>query len=134
MFLTMLNEKERKNFLELAHIAMNLSDDDKKEEVAVVHSFRREMELDDYEIVNKSLEDLIMAFNSSVKKVKRVVVIELAGVLDADEEIDDKEKNWINKLGKDLGFREAELRKLIRWTQDFNDLLQEGYNYINKRG
>ena len=48
MFLTMLNEKERKNFIELAHIAMNLSDDDKKEEVAVVHSFRREMELDDY--------------------------------------------------------------------------------------
>lgn len=130
----MLNEKERKNFLELAHIAMNLSDDDKKEEVAVVHSFRREMELDDYEMVNKSLEDLIMAFNSSVKKVKRVVIIELAGVLDADEEIDDKEENWINKLGKDLGFREAELRKLIRWTQDFNDLLQEGYSYINKRG
>ena len=26
----MLNDKERKNFLELAHIAMNLSDDEKK--------------------------------------------------------------------------------------------------------
>ena len=134
MFLTMLNEKERKNFLELAHIAMNLDEGDKKEEAAVVHSFRREMELDDYEIANKSLEELVMAFNSSIKKVKRVVIIELAGVLDADEEIDNKEEKWINKLGKDLDFREAELRKLIRWTQDFNDLLQEGYSYINKRG
>ena len=134
MFLTMLNDKERKNFLELAHIAMNLSDDDKKIEAAVVHSFQREMELDDYEIKNKSLDELVMAFNSSVKKVKRVVIIELAGVLDADEEIDKKEEKWINKLGVDLGFRDAELRKLIRWTQDFNDLLQEGYSYINKRG
>ena len=134
MFLTMLNDKERKNFLELAHIAMNLSDDEKKAEAAVVHSFRREMELDDYKIANKSLDDLVTAFNSSTKKAKRVVIIELAGVLDADEEIDNKEESWINKLGIDLGFSEAELRKLIRWTQDFNDLLQEGYRYINKRG
>lgn len=134
MFLTMLNEKERKNFLELAHIAMNLGDDEKKEEAAVFHSFKREMELDDYKITNKTYEELVTAFNSSTKKAKRIVIIELAGVLDADEVIDKKEEDWIKKLGASLEIRDKELKKLILWTQEFNDLLQEGYNYINKRG
>lgn len=134
MFLGMLNEKERKNFLGLAQLAMDLGDDDKAEEAAVVHSFRREMELDDYVIPKKTRDELVMAFNSSTKKAKRIVIIELAGVLYADEVIDEKEKDWINKLGTDLGIRDVELKKLILWAQEFNDLLKEGYNYINKRG
>ncbi|MBQ7496377.1 MAG: hypothetical protein IJU00_00825 [Selenomonas sp.] len=134
MFLYMLNEKERKNFLELAHIAVELKGGDDKEEYNVWKSFKREVELDDYEMVNKTIEELVTAFNSSTKKIKRAVIIELAGVLDADEVIEEKEKDWIKKLGNDLGFREAELKKLVRWTQDFNDLLKEGYEYINKRG
>ena len=52
--------------------------------------------------------------------------------MDADEEIDSNEESWIMKLGNDWGFRDSEIRKMVRWTQDFNDLLAEGYEYINK--
>ena len=47
--------------------------------------------------------------------------------------IDDIEDSWIRKLGEDLGFRDSEIKKMVRWTQDFNDLLDEAYEYINKR-
>ena len=83
-------------------------------------------------IQKKELKDLVTAFQASTKKVKKAIIIELAGVLDADELIDDIEQGWLIKLGSDWGFRDSEIRKMIRWTQDFNDLLAEGYEYILK--
>lgn len=134
MFLGMLNEKEGKNFLELANIAMMANGDEVKEaEKAVLQAFKLELEMQDYVIKNKKQEELITAFQASTKKIKKAVIIELAGVLDTDEGIDDIEDSWIRKLGEDLGFRDSEIKKMVRWTQDFNDLLDEAYEYINKR-
>ena len=104
MFLGMLNEKEGKNFLELANIAMMANGDEVKEaEKAVLQAFKLELEMQDYVIKNKKQEELITAFQASTKKIKKAVIIELAGVLDADEGIDDIEDSWIRKLGEDLG-------------------------------
>lgn len=134
MFLGMLNEREGKNFLELANIAIMANGDEAKEtEKAVLQAFKLELEMQDYVIKNKKQEELVTAFQASTKKIKKAVIIELAGVLDADEGIDDIEDNWIRKLGEDFGFRDSEIKKMVRWTQDFNDLLDEAYEYINKR-
>ena len=72
-----------------------------------------------------------MELKRSSKRVLKSVFIELAGMMDADDEIEKVEEVWLKQLGTDLGFRDAEIRKMIRWTQDFNDLLAEGYMYIN---
>ena len=124
MFLGMLNEREGKNFLELANIAIMANGDEAKEtEKAVLQAFKLELEMQDYVIKNKKQEELVTAFQASTKKIKKAVIIELAGVLDADEGIDDVEDSWIKKLGEDFGFRDSEIKKMVRWTQDFNDLL-----------
>lgn len=133
MFLNLLNKTESQNFLELSHIAMNVNGIINESEEAVFNTFKRETGLFDYEIKNKNLDDLVTAFKGSTKKVKRAVMIEIAGVLDADEEVDEHEKKWIIKLGEELGFRDTEIRKMVRWVEDFNDLLAEGYEYINKK-
>lgn len=133
MFLNMLNEKEGKNFLELATLAMKVDGVIKEDERAVFDTYRMELHLQDYKVVNKELKELVTAFQASTKKIRRAIIIELAGVLDADEIIDENEEAWIHKLGIDLGFRDSEIKKMVRWTQDFNDLLAEGYEYINKR-
>ncbi len=133
MFLNMLNEREGKNFLELAKIAMTVNGEIKDTEKAIFETYRMELNLPDYEIKDKELKDIVMAFKGSEKSKKRAIIMELAGVLDADGEVDENEENWILKLGKDWDFRENEIKKMTRWTQDFNDLLLEGYEYINKR-
>ncbi len=132
MFLNMLNEKEQKNFMELASIAMSVDGKIEESEKEVIDVYRREMNLHDYEIKNKEQKELITAFQASTKKIKRAVIIELAGVLDADEIIDENEENWIMKIGQEWGFRASEIRRMVRWTQDFNDLLAEGYDIILK--
>lgn len=132
MFLSMLNEKEQKNFMELAQIAMSVDGKIDESELQVMDVYRRETTLLDYEVQNKKESDLITAFQASTKKVRKAVIIELAGVLDADEVIESTEESWILNLGTEWGFRTSEIRRMVRWTQDFNDLLAEGYEIILK--
>lgn len=132
MFLGMLNEKEQKNFMELASIAMKVDGKVDESERQVMEVYKRETNLLDYELQNKKESELVTAFQASTKKVKKAVIIELAGVLDADEVIDSSEESWILKIGTEWGFRISEVRKMVRWTQDFNDLLVEGYEIILK--
>lgn len=132
MFLGMLNEREQKNFMELASIAMKVDGKVDESERQVMEVYKRETNLLDYELQNKKESELVTAFQASTKKVKKAVIIELAGVLDADEVIDSSEESWILKIGTEWGFRISEVRKMVRWTQDFNDLLVEGYEIILK--
>ena len=99
MFLGMLNEKEQKNFMELASIAMNVDGKVDESERQVMDVYRRETNLLDYKLQNKKESELVTAFQASTKKVKKAVIIELAGVLDADEVIDGSEESWILKIG-----------------------------------
>lgn len=132
MFLGMLNEKEQKNFMELASVAMSVDGKVDEDESQVIDVYRRETNLLDYKLQNKKESELVTAFQASIKKVKRAVIIELAGLLDSDEVIDGAGESWILKIGTQWGFRDSEVRKMVRWTQDFNDLLAEGYEIILK--
>lgn len=133
MFLNMLNQKERVNFLELAHVSMHANGIVHESEEKVFETFRREVGMFTYTPKAIEYDKLVSAFQSSTKKVRKVVLIEIAGILDSDGEIDAVEKKWVEQLGLDLSFRDTEIKKMVRWVEDFNDLLQEGYDYINKR-
>lgn len=133
MFLNLLNMKERKDFLELASIAMKVNGVIKESEESVFNTYKAETGLLDYELQNKDYKSLVQSFQASTKKIKKVIIIELAGVLDADENIDADEQKWISELGKSWDFRDTEIKRMVRWTQDLNDLLNEGYDYINSR-
>ena len=133
MFLSILNENEGKNFLELAHLAMLSDGMIHEKEAAIYKNYQLELELQDYQLKHKEYKQLVTEFQASTKRAKRVVIIELAGVLDSDDPINHHEQQWIFQLGRDWEFRDTEITKMVRWTEDFNDLLEEAYEYINKR-
>lgn len=132
MFLNLLTEKEGKNFLELASIAMNVDGKVDEQERNVFSTYRFELRLNNYVIQNKEYNKIISELKGSRKRSLRAIMIELAGMMDADDEIEKVEEAWLVKLGADLDFRDSEIKRMIRWTQDFNDLLAEGYMYINR--
>lgn len=132
MFLNLLNETEGKDFLELAMIAMKIDGKTEESELNIFQSFKNEMMLFDYQLTNKNYDDIVTDLKKSSKQVKKAVIIEITGILDADGIVKASESNWVEKLGADLEFRDSEIRKMVRWVQDFNDLLIEGYEYINR--
>ena len=119
MFLNFLNKREHSS-------PMN------EQEERFMNALRVETEFQKYEFKDVPYEELIMHFQSSTKKVKRAIFIELAGVADADEVVDDAEEDWLMTVGTDLGFRDLEMKRMLNWMTDFNDLLDEGYDMIER--
>ncbi len=132
MFLAMLNKKEQENFIELAAIGMHSDGKVDANELDAIEVYRRETGLNEYKIQGLEEKDLVTSFKASTKKVRRSVIIELAGVLYADKDVSIEEQEWIQRIGIEMGFRASEIRKMVRWTKDFNDLLEEGYEIILK--
>ena len=60
MFLNLLNEKEGKNFLELATIAMNVDGEVEEQERNVFSTYRFELGLNDYKIQNKEYKTICL--------------------------------------------------------------------------
>ena len=133
MFLSMLSKKEQEYFLELANLAMQVDGIVTESEREMIENFRQEMMLLDYKMQDIPLDKLKMNIDLSTKRNKKVFLFELVGMMYADSEVSEEEKSWLLDLAVAWGFRENELRKIIRWVMDFNDLLLEGYEYINKK-
>lgn len=132
MFLNFLNKREQKDFIELVKLSFEHSSPMNEQEERFMNALRFETEFQKYEFKDVPYEELIMHFQSSTKKVKRAIFIELAGVADADEVVDDAEEDWLMTVGTDLGFRDLEMKRMLNWMTDFNDLLDEGYDMIER--
>lgn len=91
------------------------------------------MGLNDYKEKLKSYETIIAELKNSQKSILKAILIEVAGVLDANGKICDDEKAWFVKLCDDLGFREFEANRIMRIVQDINDVLEEAYVFINSK-
>ena len=132
MFLNLLEKEERKHFLNLARYAMSLNGEDKEEEIQVYQSFMHECELHGYqaktstEQIKKSIEKLSNHNQASM----RAVMIEICGIVLADNDICEKERAFLNRLALAFDMETFEVRKIERWVAAMNDLVTEGYQMV----
>lgn len=133
MYLSELNIGEKKNFLELAHYAMGLNGSHKQEEKEVFLSFVHECALPSYDLSKQEkIESVIKVISKSANKHKRIVLLELFGILLADGDFCEKEADFIEQLSDEMGFEGYEVKKIQRWVEAMNDLFLEGQQLLNK--
>lgn len=133
MYLSELNIGQKKNFLELAKYAMNLDSVQKDQEMQVYSSFVQECGLQDYQVSKQeSIKSVIKVLSQAELKVKRIVMIELFGILLADKDFCDEEVAFVNMLATEFNIDTYECNRLQRWVEAMNDLVSEGYALIFK--
>lgn len=133
MYLSELNIGEKKNFLELAKFSMGLNGVHKEEEREVFASFLNECDLTDFKVQKQdNIDSVIKVLGKSNTKNKKILLIELFGILLADGTVCDEEAAFMDKLANAFGFEEYQVRKIQRWVEAMNDIVEEGYNLINK--
>jgi len=133
MYLNELSIGEKKNFLELAHYAMGLNGEFKDEEQEIYQSFVYECDLPKYSLEKQEkIDSVIKVLAKSVPRNKRILLIELFGILLADGEICDSEAQYMDKVGLALDIEDYEVKKIQRWVEAMTDLVNEGYNILNK--
>jgi hypothetical protein len=130
MFLVELNEKERKVFLDLALHAMKSSGTVTDEEKTIFQSYAYECELPEYEAKAGELRSLVRSAKSFTKSKRRIILMELWGIILADDKVDVSEAEWMNQLSSDLDFSGAQARRLERWAKDLIDVIGDGYRLV----
>lgn len=133
MYLYLLNNEERKSFLELATFAMDLDGIRKKEEESLLEDYKNECQLTDYIVCKQNeIEKVITTLRSSVKKIKKIILLELSGIFISDSNLTEDELKFLEKLSSEFNIKEYELKKIIRWVEAMNDIVKEGYEIISK--
>ena len=133
MYLNLLNKDEQQNFLELARYSMGVNGEQKKEEEEILLGYKFECQLVEYKANRQDeIEKIITTLSASTKKVKKIILIEILGIFQADGEICNKETEFLNKLSQEFNIEEYEVKRIKRWVEAMNDIVQEGYELISK--
>lgn len=133
MYLNLLNKDEQQNFLELARYSMGVNGEHKKEEEEILLGYKFECQLVEYKANRQDeIEKIITILGASSKKVKKIILIEILGIFQADGEICEKEREFLNKLSQEFNIEEYEVKRIKRWVEAMTDIVQEGYELIFK--
>jgi uncharacterized tellurite resistance protein B-like protein len=133
MYLDLLNKQEQENFLELARYSMGLNGEHKKEEEEMLTSYKYECQMIDYKAYRQDdIQKIINSLRASTKKIKKVILIELFGILLADGEVCENESKFIYSLAEQFNIKEYEVNRIQRWVEAMNDIVQEGYELLER--
>jgi len=120
MFLGVLNQKEKENFLELAfHIAHCDSDFSSYEKIWISR-LRRELYLENYEIQSKSLDEILEELSASSFIIKTSILLEILELMLTDKTYHVKEKEAVKKLCESWDISDEQFENIIFWLKDKN--------------
>jgi len=133
MYLHLLEENEKKDFLELAYHLMGVDGTHQDEEVAIFESYKHECSLHEY-IISKqnNLENVINCFKTTSLKTRKIILIELFGIVLADGEVHENEETFITHLATSFNITDEELEKMNKWVLTMDHIVKLGYTIINQ--
>ena len=133
MYLSELSVAERKSFLEIAYFAMGLNGSYKEQEKAIFESFTHECGMPSYQLKKQDdIDDVIKMLTRSEVKNRRIILVELFGIVLADNEFCANETEFMLRLSAAFDIEVFELKRLQRWVEAMNDLVHEGFSLIMK--
>lgn len=126
MFLNRLNTSERESFLSLALLAAEANGVVEAEEYAMMEEYCREMGIAFFDARKiKSFEKVAALFKESTIEIKRIVILEIIGLMNADGAYDDQEKAFVQKLAQAIGVSEVYVSNLSGLIDRYLDLVRE---------
>lgn len=102
MYLNKMNEKEKKAMLDLAYLVANSDGKFAKEEKQMMFDYKYEMRLKD-DPSERELSAILADFKKSSESVKKIVVLEIAGLINADNSVEAAEKTILAKIVDSFG-------------------------------
>ena len=131
MFLSKLTYDEKLSFLNLAHIMMNIDEEQTAEEEQVFQRYQSECGIAEFNI-NMDISSALNVFTSSSDKIKKIVFVELWGIVAADEKLEESELKLMNEIGAALSLSKETMNELKNWMLSLIDTIKVGCELIAK--
>jgi tellurite resistance protein len=126
MFLNQLSEKEKEAFISLSVHVSNSNGIFADEEKVMIQEYSKEMEIPEFDTNEaKSIDEIINVFKSSELHIKKVIMLEVLGLVYSDGFYDAEEENFIKKFSNDIGLADEIVESLTVAIKIYSDALKE---------
>ena len=126
MFLNQLSEKEKEAFISLSVHVSNSNGIFADEEKVMIQEYSKEMEIPEFDTNEaKSIDEIINVFKSSELHIKKVIMLEVLGLVYSDGFYDAEEENFIKKFSDDIGLADEIVESLTVAIKKYSDALKE---------
>ncbi len=126
MFLSQLKPKEKELFLDLCMHAAKANEVFAEDEKEMIKSYCIEMQIDPPAKLEESVEKIVEMINSiSDMKSKKIIILELLGLVLVDKEYDIKEKEFIYQVSGEIGIDRETLEEITEKLKEYLKLCEE---------
>ena len=135
MFLSILSNEEKEDFLNLVINVAEVDGDFTQAEQNQINAYVLEMglTLKAKNTYNKSTNDLLQNLAKSTLQVKRAVFLEIVAVMLVDG-MKDEEKEILEQMQKDFDIKEIFTEQAINWYNTIAPLYQKGFDLVENGG
>lgn len=131
MFLNLLHDKEKEEFLSLAIKAAESNGKVESVETDMITAFAKEMDIKPFYKTSDSLEELLNSINeNSTITGKQIILFELAGLLLSDATYDEDEKKFYHFVADKLNISEEKVEQYVQLIDDYTKLYRTIYNEV----
>ena len=126
MFLNQLSENEKNAFISLSVHASKANGVFADEEKDIIQEYCREMGIAFFDADTAiPMEEIISVFKESETKIKRIVLLEILGLVYSDGEYDDSEKGFVREFTEKIGLKEEDLNKQTIAIKEYLEALKK---------
>lgn len=130
MYLNYLKENEKIAFLKLAHIVANSDNEICENEKIIIGSYCNEMGINDTSFNLEDVSISILANEFSSVSSKKITILELMSVINANGEFKNNEKEIINKLLEKFNLEDKFLENVELWSKSLMTLIEQGTSLV----
>lgn len=129
MFVQVMEKEEREKFLELIYKIANIDGDYVAEEEELIDSYKAELELSDIKDTD-TIEEIIDYFSSKSESIRKIVLFEVYGMINADGKIDISEEKIFNLSQEKFGISEQQTKAIINVAEELQKVYDKVYDVL----
>lgn len=129
MFVHVMGKEEREKFLELIYKIANIDGDYVAEEEELIDSYKAELELSDIKDTD-TIEEIIDYFSSKSESIRKIVLFEVYGMINADGKIDISEEKLFNLSQEKFGISEQQTKAIINVAEELQKVYDKVYDVL----
>ena len=129
MFTDVLQEDEKKDFLELIYKMANVDDDYAEEEQFVVKKYMNELDLDEIPDT-KDVDEIIKSFGEKSEETRKTVFFELFSMILADDVIEDSEEEFLEKIRQAFKLDAEVVEKIEAAAKNYQAAIETVYEAV----
>ena len=133
MFLNRLTLLEKETFISLGVRAAEANGIIVEEEYLALEEYCKEMGIAFFDVRNlRDMEYIVSVFSKSEKSHKRIVLLELLGLMHIDKSYDEQEKEFVEKFANNIGLDSSEVSAQEKLIKKYLELIREISSEIEK--